>query len=112
MVVVIMLGGVFRALEFTGINTLAFAEVSETEMSHATTLSQMAQRISQSVGVATAASLLQFFSPTSTALTNHAFLISFLIVALVSASSSLSFFQLPTDAGDVLAGRAKDPKPA
>ncbi|KAA0698046.1 MFS transporter [Neorhizobium sp. P12A] len=112
MVVVIMLGGVFRALEFTSINTLAFAEVSETEMSHATTLSQMAQRISQSVGVATAASLLQFFSPTSTALTNHAFLISFLIVALVSASSCLSFFQLPTGAGDVLAGRAKEPKPA
>ncbi len=108
MVAVIMLGGVFRALEFTSINTLAFAEIKEREMSHATTLSQMAQRISQSIGVATAAALLQFFSPTPSTLTNQAFLISFLIVATISASSCLSFFQLPQTAGDVLAGREKE----
>jgi len=105
MMAIILLGGVFRALQFTSLTTLSFAEVKDSEMSHATSLSQMAQRIAQSVGVAMAASMLQFYSGGSGVLTNHAFTMSFLVVALVSASSCISFLLLPPTAGDMLAGR-------
>ncbi|MEQ1408254.1 DHA2 family efflux MFS transporter permease subunit [Neorhizobium sp. Rsf11] len=105
MIVVILIAGFFRALQFTALNTIAFAETDEAEMSHATSLSQMAQRIAQSVGVAISAILLQFYSGGSETLTNHAFAMAFIIVAAISASSCFSFFRLPQNAGDVLAGR-------
>jgi MFS family permease len=107
MMIVIFTGGVFRALQFTSINTLAFAEASAPEMSHATALSQMAQRISQSVGVAFAAILLHLLSGGAPHPTGHAFAMAFLVVALVSALSCFSFLALPETAGDVLAGRAQ-----
>jgi len=109
MMIVIFTGGVFRALQFTSINTLAFAEPSAPEMSHATALSQMAQRISQSIGVAFAATLLHLFSAGAAHPTGHAFTLAFLVVALVSSLSCLSFLALPGTAGDVLAGRARGP---
>ncbi|MFD2249423.1 EmrB/QacA subfamily drug resistance transporter [Pseudochelatococcus lubricantis] len=105
MMLVIFLGGVFRALQFTSINTLAFAEVPDAKMSHATSLSQMAQRISQGTGVAAAAALLHFNSGGAGQLTATAFATSFVIIALVSAASCISFFFLPKTAGDGLAGR-------
>jgi EmrB/QacA subfamily drug resistance transporter len=102
---VILLGGVFRALQFSSINTLAFADVESSEMSQATTLSQMAQRLAQSMGVAGAAALLRIGSGGSDALSGSAFSMTFVMVALLSAISIFSFFRLPADAGDVLAGR-------
>lgn len=107
MVIVILLGGVFRALQFTALTTLSFAETDDNEASHATSLTQMSQRIAQSVGVAASAVLLQFYSGGSDVLTNFAFSVSFIVIALISASSCLSFFLLPQNAGDMLAGRQK-----
>lgn len=105
MVAIILLGGFFRSLQAVSLSTLSFAEISDAEMSHATSLSQMAQRISQSIGVAIAALLLQFFSGGADALTNDAFMMSFIAVGLISASSSISFASLKRDAGDDLTGR-------
>ncbi|MFB9948985.1 MFS transporter [Rhizobium puerariae] len=107
MMAVIFLGGVFRALQFTSLNALSFAEVTDAEMSHATTLSQMALRISQGVGVALAAILLHFYSGNAGNLTSSAFSASFVVIALISAFSSLSFFALSRTAGDALIGRSK-----
>ena len=39
----------------------------------------------------------------------HFFALAFLVVALVSSLSCLSFLALPGTAGDVLAGRAREP---
>jgi len=109
MMTVIFIGGVFRALQTTCVNTLAFAEVTTEEMSHATSLSQMAQRISQSLGVAGSATLLHYTSGGGASLTLHAFTVSFLVVAAFSALSWLSFFLLPATAGNTLAGRGERP---
>ncbi|HEY4254261.1 MAG TPA: DHA2 family efflux MFS transporter permease subunit [Roseomonas sp.] len=105
MMLIIFLGGVVRALQFTSINTLAFADITAPEMGHATALSQMAQRVSQSLGVAFAAMLLHLFNGGGTQLTGFAFEMAFLVVALTSGLSCLSFVLLPPTAGDVLAGR-------
>jgi EmrB/QacA subfamily drug resistance transporter len=109
MTAIILLGGFFRALETTSINTLAFAEVGAEEMSHATSLSQMAQRIAQSLGVAGAAALLRVCSGSSAVPTSQAFTISFIVVALVASLSSVSFFMLSRAAGDSLANREVEP---
>jgi len=105
MIMIIMLGGFFRALQFTALNTLAFAQTTEAQMSHANSLAQMAQRIAQSLGVAVAALLLQYFSGDTGVLTNRAFEITFAVVGLIAASSCFSFLRLPNGVGDELAGR-------
>jgi len=110
MMLVIFLGGVVRALQFTSINTLAFADVSAPEMGHATALSQMAQRVSQSLGVAFAATLLHLFNGGGTHLSGFAFEAAFLVIAATAALSCLSFVTLPPTAGDVLAGRSEPPR--
>ena len=111
MMAVILAGGVFRALQFAAINTIGFAEAEEAEMSHATTLSQMFQRLAQSLGVAGSAALLGICSGGGP-LTLQAFSITFLVIGLFSGLSIVSFASLPRDAGDMLAGRAKGQKEA
>lgn len=107
MMLIIFLGGVFRALQFTSLNALTFADVTDKEMSHATTISQMALRISQGIGVALAASLLQFFSGGADNLTNDAFSASIVVIAFMSAAAYFSFSRLSKTVGDALVGREK-----
>lgn len=112
MILVILLGGFFRALQATSLNTIAFAEIEDSEMSHATSLTQMSTRIAQSTGVALSALLLQYFSGSGDTLTNHAFSMAFAIVAVLAFLSIVFILQLPDDAGDNLAGRIREPEPA
>lgn len=105
MLAVILIGGVFRALQITSVNTVAFADVTPEETSHATTMSQMAQRLSQGVGVAFAALMLHLFSRGQTAPDAYAFAMTFIVVGVISALSFISFLRLPDDAGDAMAGR-------
>lgn len=105
MIAIILFGGFFRALQFTALNTLVFAETSESEVSHANALAQMAQRIAQSIGVAVSAVLLRYFSEDAGSLTSGAFQASFILIGVIAALSSLSFIRLPRSAGDELAGR-------
>jgi Na+/melibiose symporter-like transporter len=104
-IAVVFAGGVFRALQNTSVNTLAYAEIKTSEMSHATVISQMVQRISQSLGVAFSAILLHVLSAGSAKPTTGAFAMSFIIIALICAFSGLTFLGLPATAGDVLVGR-------
>src|ERR1700728_1197140 len=52
MVAILLSGGFFRSLQFTSINTLAYAEIEPQSMSRATTLAAVAQQLSLSTGVA------------------------------------------------------------
>ena len=49
---VLIVGGFFRSLEFTSLNTIAYADVDNRRMSRATSLVAVAQQVSISVGVA------------------------------------------------------------
>src|SRR5262249_60767195 len=49
---VLIVGGFFRSLEFTSLNTIAYADVDNRHMSRATSLVAVAQQVSISVGVA------------------------------------------------------------
>src|ERR1700716_919942 len=54
----LLAGGFFRSLQMTSINTLSYADVPPAMLSRATSLTSMAQQLSQSIGVGTGALLL------------------------------------------------------
>src|SRR5512139_8853 len=55
MLVVLLVGGFFRSLQFTSINTIAYADVVPARMSRATALVSVGQQLSISAGVAVGA---------------------------------------------------------
>jgi len=105
--IILVVGGFFRSLEFTAINTVAYAEVEPSQMSRATTIVSVNQQLAVSAGVAVGA-----FSVESTLWLRHltelsadVFAPAFLVVSLVSAASSWFFWQMPSDAGHEISGR-------
>ena len=105
MMTVIFLGGVFRSLQFTALNTIAFAEIEGPLMSQATSFSQMAQRLSLSFGVAISAFVLFWVGGEGSDMPVQAFATAFVVVGLLSGLSMFSFVKLTADAGDEIAGR-------
>ena len=105
MMTIIFLGGVFRSLQFTALNTIAFAEIEGPFMSQATSFSQMAQRLSLSLGVAISAFVLFLAGGEGAHIPVHAFAMAFVVVGLLSGLSLISFIKLDEGAGDEIAGR-------
>jgi EmrB/QacA subfamily drug resistance transporter len=109
----LLVGGFFRSLQFTAINTLAYADVPQGDMSRATSFASMAQQLSLTVGVALGAMTLhltQLFAGTKLGPTDFA--PAFLVVAAPAVVSALIFLRLPADAGAELTGRRTAAQPA
>jgi len=106
MLSVLLVGGCFRSLQFTGINALSYADVSNREMSSATSLSSVAQQLSLSIGVTIGAFALEttHMLRGGKALAAGDFWPAFLLVGLVSASSALWMMQLDPNAGAEVSG--------
>jgi EmrB/QacA subfamily drug resistance transporter len=111
MLALLVVGGFFRSLQFTCINTLAYADVEPGRMSRATALASVAHQLALSAGVAFGALTVEI----TVALRGHVtleagdFAPGFLAVAAVSALSALIFGRLSPDAGAELADRAPAP---
>lgn len=106
MLSVLLIGGCFRSLQFTGINALSYADVSNRDMSGATSLSSVAQQLSLSLGVTIGAFALEaahLFNGGRT-LSAQDFWPAFVIVGLISASSALWMARLAPDAGAEVSG--------
>ena len=105
--IILVVGGFFRSLQFTAINTVAYAEVEPGQMSRATTLVSVNQQLAVSAGVAVGAFSVEstLWLRHQTELTATAFAPAFLVVALISAASSYLFWQMPNDAGHEISGR-------
>ncbi len=104
----LLAGGFFRSLQMTSLNTLAYADVPGSMLSRATSLTSMAQQLSQSVGVGTGASLLYLMLATHGRTVSSAADFSFAL-AIVGAISMLSvpfFLRMSPDAGAEVSGRA------
>ena len=56
---VLLVGGFFKSLQFTAINSIAYADIEEKDMSKATSFASVAQQLSMSAGVATGALVLE-----------------------------------------------------
>ena len=106
---VLLVGGFFRSLQFTSINSIAYADIDAKAMSRATSFASVAQQLSLSAGVAIGALVLevQRMGRGDTDVVAGDFPLAFVLVAAVAASSSLIFALLPKDAGASLAARAR-----
>jgi hypothetical protein len=100
-------GGFFRSLQMTSINTLSYADVPPAMLSRATSLTSMAQQLSQTVGVATGALLLQLAVALrgGTELVAADFYPAFMGLAMISLLSVPFFFRMAPDAGAEVSGR-------
>ncbi len=108
---ILLVGGFFRSLQFTCINTIAYAEIDTPRMSRATALMSVQQQLAISAGVAIGALIVE--------LTLHwkgksligadDFAPAFLIVAAIAATSAFVFAQLPEDAGAEMSGHRRLP---
>ena len=105
--IILVVGGFFRSLQFTAINTVAYAEVEPPQMSRATTLVSVNQQLALSAGVAVGA-----FSVETTMWLRHmseldatVFAPAFLVVTVISTASCYFFWQMPDDAGHEISGR-------
>jgi EmrB/QacA subfamily drug resistance transporter len=114
MMAVLVIGGFFRSLEFTCINTIAYAEIDKRNMSRATSLVSVAQQLSMSTGVAIGALVVEMAMQWSAhgTITAASFPPAFLLVGAVSASAAFIFMRLTPDAGAELANRTPGPTEA
>jgi EmrB/QacA subfamily drug resistance transporter len=105
--VLLVVGGFFRSLEFTAINTIAYAEVDMARLSRATTLASVTQQLATAAGVAVGALAVELTLTfrQSPELTASDFAPAFVVVSLISASSAIIFALMPSDAGHEISGR-------
>ena len=94
-------GGLSRSLQFTSVNTLAYADVPPEKLSRATSFAAVCQELSGSVGVTVAAMGLEVVQRTlgGNAIDAGHFPPVFVLIALVSATSVLFFRKLSPSAG-------------
>jgi MFS family permease len=111
MVALLLVGGFFRSLQFTSINTIAYAEIESARVSRATSLVSVGQQLSLSSGVAIGALAVELTlryhggGPLAAA----DFPPAFLLIAAISGLSVFIFARLSPDAGAELANRLPAP---
>ena len=107
-IAILLTGGFFRSLQFTSLNTIAFADIPVPIMSRATTLSAVGQQLSLSFGVGIGALLLHMTLTMSgkAHLSAADFSPAYFVIAAISLGSLIFFWPLPADAGDAVSGRS------
>jgi MFS family permease len=103
-VAVLFAGGLFRSMQFTGLASLGFADIHQSQMSGASTLSSMVQQMTFGMGIAFGAIALRLaslFHPANTAesLIVGDFRIAFVLVGSVALLGVIDAFSLASHAG-------------
>jgi len=100
-------GGFFRSLQFTSLNTIAYADLDHRDLSRATSLVAVGQQLSISVGVAIGALAvdLTLWHRGHEEITAADFQPAFVAVAAIAACASIVFSRMPSDAGAALGDR-------
>ncbi len=108
MIAILLVGGFFRSLQFTSVNTIAYEEIDAPVMSRATSMVAAFQQLSISSGVAIGALVVELTLRfrQSSAIGVSDFPPAFVAISLLSAAAALIFMQLPINAGEELSGRA------
>ena len=109
-ILTLLVGGFFRSLQFTSLNTIAYAEIPVERMSRATTLASVAQQLSLSFGVGIGALALHFTLAMSgrEQLQASDFSPAYFFIAGLSLLSLLFFIPLTPTAGDEVSGRIRE----
>jgi MFS family permease len=109
-ILTLLVGGFFRSLQFTAINTIAYADIDNARMSRATTLSSVGQQLSLSFGVGIGALALHVMLTMSgrEQLAASDFSPAYFLIAGLSLMSLFFFAPLAGNAGDSVSGRVVD----
>jgi MFS family permease len=104
--------GFFNSLQFSAMNTLAYADVEGPDTSMASTLASSMQQLSMSFGLAAGSLVTGWFldglPQTDHALVTNALHKAFLTLAFITVVSSASFWSLRRDDGEAVSrGRGK-----
>jgi EmrB/QacA subfamily drug resistance transporter len=110
--VLLLVGGFFRSLQFTSVNALSYADVPPERMSRATSLASVAQQLSLSVGISVGAITLEMTTRFSAGVIEAgSFAPAFLVIGVFSMLAMVPFLLLSRDAGDEMSGRQPAPDP-
>ncbi|PPJ47689.1 MFS transporter [Rhizobium sp. KAs_5_22] len=104
----LLAAGFCRSFFFTGINSLGYSEIDDSQASQATSMSSVLQQISLALGVAVAAAILE----SSTAFHGRAlaladFHLAFAVVAGLSLVAVIPFLGLAHDTGSAVSGHGR-----
>jgi EmrB/QacA subfamily drug resistance transporter len=110
---VLIISGFFRSLEFTSLNTIAYADIDNRRMSRATSLVAVAQQVSISVGVAVGALAvdLTLWVRGHSVITAADFQPAFIAIGVIAGCAFFVFIRMPPEAGAELARRTPPPAP-
>jgi hypothetical protein len=110
----LLAGGYFRSLEFTALNAIGYADISQARMSRATSFAGVAQQMSGAVGVAVAAASIESirFALGDAQLAARDMTLSFGVVALITLFSTAIFVRLKPNAGADVSGQSIDAEAA
>ncbi|MEZ5651038.1 MAG: MFS transporter [Burkholderiaceae bacterium] len=105
-ILVLLVGGFFRSLQFTSINALSYADVDRARMSSATSFVAVVQQLALSGGVAVAALILEASRTAAgrSELLSADFALGFVVIATLAAGTALLFQRLAADAGSEVSG--------
>jgi EmrB/QacA subfamily drug resistance transporter len=99
-----VLQGFFNSLQFSSMNTLAYADIDQRDSSMASTISSSFQQLSMSFGLATGSLVTGWFlrglPQTERAMVSNALHHAFLALAVVTLISSLIFWRLRRNDGE------------
>jgi hypothetical protein len=108
---IVTLGGVFPALQFTSLNSLAYADIETRDVGRSTSVASVIQQMSLGLGVTIAGMLLHLSQSLrgQPQLAWTDFWPAFLIVGLCSVASILITRRMPADGGSSVAGASPAP---
>lgn len=113
-VILLLLGvmGMFTSFQFSGMNSLAFADIEPQDIAQASLISGVFQQFSMSLSVCVAAGLLSTFGYVlhSNALSLRMFHLSFAALSVVMLSSLFAFCRLRAGDGDALLSKRSPPR--
>jgi MFS family permease len=105
---VLFFTGLSRSMQFTGLSTFSFCDISHDRMSGASTLSSILVQMSAGLGVALAAIALRvasiWFPAPEHTLSIATFQIAFVVMAVLSLAGLPDIYRLPTSAGGLVSG--------
>ena len=106
---VLAISGLFTSFQFTGYNAIAYADVDKTRMSAATSFYATFQQLTLSLGICTAATVLEVGTLLGGTRqpTLNMFSIAFLVVATISASALVWNRKFAPDAGAEMSGHRR-----
>ncbi|WP_163544971.1 MFS transporter [Klebsiella pneumoniae] len=109
---ILYLGGVFRSIQFTGVSTLAFADVPAAQMSDANTLFSTASQLAVGLGITLGAIGIRLGEQVGdwlhlTVLPGISFRLSFVFIALICLVGMIDSLHLAKTAGSSVSEKKK-----